>query len=133
MRLKVYSESYINDNQIVMISGAGFIVRETSGLVRMALQAKDGRSSTKVQQGDYVDVQVPGVYILSLSRDELTLAACVSEGTVRFYDVPTLFKEVSFALRVYVRFSALELFLLGPARRLFKLGLVTSPTNVCKG
>lgn len=72
----------------------GFIVRETSGLVRMALQAKDGRSSTKVQQGDYVDVQVPGVYILSLSRDELTLAACVSEGTVRFYDVPTLFKEL---------------------------------------
>lgn len=86
-----------NNNIVTLIVGAGFVVTQTSSLVEVAQQAKDGTSGKTAQQGCYLNVPVSGVRILCLSRDELTLAACVGDQTVQLYDVPTLVHKVIFA------------------------------------
>lgn len=80
---------------MTLIVGAGFVVTQTSNLVEVAQQAKDDSNGKTAKQGCYLNVPVSGVRILSLSRDELTLAACVGDQTVQFYDVPTLVHKVS--------------------------------------
>ena len=73
------------------------MVTQTSSLVDVAQQAKDDPDGKTAQQGSYLNVPVSGVRILCLSRDELTLAACVGDRTVHIYDVPTLVHKVMFA------------------------------------
>ncbi|KAG0504731.1 hypothetical protein M758_N022400 [Ceratodon purpureus] len=68
----------------------GFVVTQTSSLVDVAQQAKNDASGKTAQQGCYLNVPVSGVHILCLSRDELTLAACVGQRTLKIYDIPTL-------------------------------------------
>lgn len=73
------------------------MVTQTSSLVDVAQQAKDDTSGKTAQQGCHLNVPASGVRILCLSRDELTLAACVGDRTVHLYDVPTLVHKVTFA------------------------------------
>ncbi|KAG0574230.1 hypothetical protein KC19_VG245900 [Ceratodon purpureus] len=72
----------------------GFVVTRTSNIVDVAQQAKDDASGRTAQQDCYMNVSLSGVLILCLSRDELTLAACVGERTVKIYDIPTLFHKL---------------------------------------
>lgn len=88
---------YTNEQFMVLIIGAGFVVTQTSSLVDVAQQAKDDTSGKTAQQGCYLNVSASGVRILCLSKDELTLAACVGDRTFQIYDVPTLVHKVIFA------------------------------------
>jgi WD40 repeat protein len=101
---KYIGKFYMNDKLMLLLIGTGFVVTQTSSLVDMARQAKDDASGKTAQQGCYLNVPVSGVRTLCLSRDDLTLAACVGDRTVQIYDVPTLVHKVIFA-RSYVYVS----------------------------
>lgn len=80
------------------VLATGFTVSKTSKLVELAQQEKEKRNGHTAQHGCYVDVSVPEVHILSLSKDELTLAVCHGECIVDFYDVPNFVHKVTFPI-----------------------------------
>ncbi len=77
---------------------AGFAVAKTSKLVELAKQSKNDRGNRTAEKESELVISVRNVHSLSLSRDELTLAVCVGDRAVEFYDVPSLVHKVSLPL-----------------------------------
>jgi hypothetical protein len=77
------------------VHAKGFAVAKTSKLVELAKQSKNDRGNRTAEKESELVISVRNVRSLSLSRDELTLAVCVGDRAVQFYDVPSLVHKVS--------------------------------------
>lgn len=71
----------------------GFCVARTKDIIDSAKEIAEKGSGSSIKELSVVDVPIGQVYILALSADSSTLAACI-DGKIHFFSVASFLNKV---------------------------------------
>ncbi|KAL6966206.1 hypothetical protein U1Q18_031984 [Sarracenia purpurea var. burkii] len=80
---------------IFVAHSTGFCVARTKDVIESAKEIKEKGSGSSIKKLSVVEVPIGKVYILALSADSSTLAACI-DGNIHFFSVTSLLNKVGF-------------------------------------
>lgn len=82
--------------------GLGFFVVRTKDIIDSANQFKENGNGSPVEQLSLVDVSIGRIRSLTLSTDNLTLAAVTSlSGDIQFYSVESFLNKVHYFVTLF--------------------------------